>query len=272
METSVSATENIVMFSALSDCKTQIINSACEPHVTDLLNMLVGMGAKVSGVGSNKLNVVGVKSLKGTKFSPGPDPIDIAGLIVAAAITNGEIIIKNSNIPDIVDGLITHLSPFNIKISPVGKDLVVKPNGELNVDAKTTILPLAEKNLPKFKPAPWPGFPVDALPAAVVLATKTKGRLLMQNWMYEAGFHFTHILNELGANIFMCDPQKIIVQGPSNYKGGEVTSPGIIQACKAIFLAALCDPVETIIHGANVLERRYPNIVEVYQSLGADIY
>jgi UDP-N-acetylglucosamine 1-carboxyvinyltransferase len=132
-------------------------------------------------------------------------------------------------------------------------------------------VPLAAPGLPKLYPRPWPGFPVDAIPVMAVLASKTKGRLLLKNWMYESGLEFVRELNAIGADIFVSDPERVIVTGPVNFKGGVVVSPSVIQACKAIFIAALCDPVVTEIHGVDILRRRYPNVFETYTSLGAVI-
>ena len=270
-EVSVTASENFALYAAGIDSKITLYNSACEPHVYDLLTLLSQVGADIEGAGSNRITVKGTKIFKTAVYTPTPDPIDIAGFIVAAAITDGEITIKNGNIPLIVDGMISHLSPFNINIKKENDDLIVKRAGELYIDPVKSGFPLAANDLPKFNPGPWPNFPVDALPVAVTLATKTKGNLFMQNWMYETGFSFASVLNELGAKIFISDPQRIIVEGPCKYKGGEVPSPRVIQACKALFLAALADPVRTTIHGVDVLYRRYPDIVNVYKSLGADI-
>lgn len=270
-EASVTATENIAMLAAGSKIEIQILNSACEPHVTDLLKMLSKMGSKIKGLESNNLTIKGSHNLKGVVFHPRPDPIDIAGYITAAALTNGKITIKNANLPDIVDGLISFFEPFNITFEKKQKDLIVKGDKPLKIDPESSGFPLAEDNIPKFRPGPWPRFPVDALPVVVTLATKTEGKLLIQNWMYEAGLQYVNLLNSLGAKIFMLDSQRIIVEGPCRYKGGEVTSPGIIQACKSLFLAGLCDPVETTIYGADILKRRYPDIIEKYSSLGAEV-
>lgn len=272
LEASVTATENIAMYSAGINSQVEIIDAACEPHVTDLLNLLKDMGAKIEGIGSNRLAIKGRKDLKEAVFTPRPDFVDIAGFIVAAAITNGKIKIKGANIPDIVDGMIDWFSMFNIEIEKVGKDLVASQGkGGLIINVNRTGFPMAGNNLPKFVPRPWPGFPVDVLPVIAPLASKSQGRLLLQNWMFESGLEFVRELNFLGADIFIADPQRIIIHGSVNFKGGEVTPPHVIQAVKAIFLAALADPVGTIIHGAENLKRRYPNMIEIYQNLGATI-
>ncbi|MBU0649964.1 hypothetical protein KKG63_02050, partial [Patescibacteria group bacterium] len=192
-------------------------------------------------------------------------------LIVAAAVTKGKITIKNACLPVVVDGLVQCFEKFNIGIRRHEKDLEVDGNRELFIDSINSGFPLAGEDLPKLVPRPWPGFPIDVLPVMVTLACKTKGKLLIQNWMYETGLDFVGELNALGANIFVADPQRIVVNGPVNFRGGRVTSPSVIQACKAIFLASLADPVETIIVGADILKRRYPDIVDVYRTLGANV-
>ncbi|MFH1289309.1 MAG: UDP-N-acetylglucosamine 1-carboxyvinyltransferase [Patescibacteria group bacterium] len=273
MEASVTATENLLMYAAGVNTQISITEAACEPHVVDLQNLLISMGTKINGIGSNKLAINGNNHLKGTEFTPRPDFVDIAGFMVAAAVTNGCITIKNSNIPDIVDGIIHWMEMFGISIQRKSKDLIVKrKNKKLQINTKSSGFPTAAPGLPKLAPRPWPGFPVDLIPVIATLASKTEGKLLLQNWMYESGFDFVRELNSLGADIFVSTPQRVIVNGPVKFKGGEVTPPQVIQAAKAIFLASLCDPVETTIHGFSILKRRYPNIIDVYRSLGAKIY
>jgi len=269
IEASVTGTENLVMLAAGSNATYVLTDAACEPHVTELLEMLVKMGAKVGGIGSNKLTIKGKKKLAGAEYVPGPDFVDIAGLIVAAAVTDGNLRIKGANIGDVVNGMINWFEIFNIKIERDGPDLIVSRNGELKIDIENSGVPMAAPGLPKLYPRPWPGFPVDAIPVMAVLASKTKGRLLLKNWMYESGFDFVRELNAMGADIFVSDPERIIINGPVKFKGGVIVSPSVIQACKAIFIAALCDPVTTEIHGVDILRRRYPNVFETYTSLGA---
>ena len=272
IEASVTATENFAMYAAGIKSEIELIDAACEPHVTDVIRLLKSMGAKITGMGSNHLMIKGNRKLHKAVFTPRPDFIDIAGMIVAAAVTNGDVIIKGANVPEIVDGMINWFSMFNIVFERKNKDLrVYVGKGGLITDVNKSGFPLAAPNLPKFVPRPWPGFPVDAIPVIATLASKSKGRLLLQNWMYESGLDFVRELNFLGADIFMVDPQRIIINGPVTFSGGEVTPPTVIQAVKAIFLAALADPVVTVIHGMDTLKRRYPNIIEVYKKLGAKI-
>jgi UDP-N-acetylglucosamine 1-carboxyvinyltransferase len=270
LEASVTGTENLLLFAAGSAGETEIIDAASEPHVTDLVHLLQKMGAAIDGVGSNRLVIKG-GDLRGAEFKPRPDFVDIAGYMVAAAITRGEIILKGANIPDIVDGLIDWFTLFGVGIKRQGDDLVVNGEKDLKIDLDNSGFPLAAPNLPKLAPRPWPGFPVDVIPVMAVLASRTKGRLLLQNWMYESGLEFVRELNNLGADIFISDPQRIIIRGAVKFKGGSVSPPQVIQAIKAVFLAGLCDPVVTRIHGVDILKRRYPDIFSTYRQLGAEI-
>lgn len=271
VEASVTASENLVMYLAGTNTKAQITDFACEPHTKNLLEMLSSMGAKITGAGSNVVTISGNASLIGTTFTPYPDHIDISSIIVASAITGGNITIKNSNYPEIVDGMLDWYKKFNVSIVRKGKDLIVNQKKKLKLQNIFVNFPLASQDLPKFVPRTWPGYPIDALPALVTLATKTKGRILIQNWMYESGLEYTSILSKMGANIYMIDPQKVIVTGETQYKGGEVSAPGIIQATMAIFLAALSEKTITIIHNTECIRRRYPNYIEDYKKLGANI-
>jgi UDP-N-acetylglucosamine 1-carboxyvinyltransferase len=270
-EASVTATENICMYAAGIDSNVVITDAASEPHVTQLTNLLENMGAKITGKGSNHLEIKGSNNLKGADFTAEPDHVDIGGLIVATAVTKGQLTLKNANTDGNLRGMLEWFEKFNISIEKNDKDLIIDGAKDLFIDVKNSGFPLAGDDLPKLAPRPWPGFPADVLPVMVTLASKTKGKILIQNWMYENGLDFIKELNALGANIFMADPQRIIVYGPAKFKGGKIRSPGIIQACKAIFLASLADDVETTIVGADILKRRYPDIINVYNRLGADI-
>lgn len=272
IEASVTATENFVMYAAGIKSEIELVDAACEPHVTDVVRLLKSMGAKISGIGSNHLTIKGTRKLKKAVFSPRPDFIDIAGMIVAVGVTNGDVMIKGANVPDIVEGMINWFSMFNLVFERKKKDLrVYVGKGGLITDVNKSGFPLAAPNLPKFVPRPWPGFPVDAIPVIATLASKSRGRLLLQNWMYESGLDFVRELNAMGADIFMIDPQRVIVNGPVTFKGGNIYPPTVIQAVKAVFLAALADSVTTTIHRTDLLKRRYPNIIEVYKKLGAKI-
>jgi len=269
-EASVTATISISSFAAAVNSQVEIRNAACEPHVCDVLQALVRMGARIEGIGSNHLVITGSPSLNQIEFNASPDYVDISGYCVAAAVTGGSIKISNGNVGNNMLGITRWLSRFNVGITFEGQDIIVDGGADLIINSDQ--FPKATHDLPKLAVAPWPGFPVDVLPVMVTLATKATGRILFQNWMYESGFDFIRELVYLGADIYMSDPQKIIVMEPrTTYIGGAVGSPGIIQGTKAIFLAALADPVKTILHGTDILKRRYPNVLKIYKTLGAEI-
>jgi UDP-N-acetylglucosamine 1-carboxyvinyltransferase len=269
-EASVTATLNLAMYAAGTECEVEIVDAACEPHVVDVLEALVRMGARIDGIGTNRITVQGSDSLADLEFAASPDFVDIAGYCVAAAITGGNIVIKGADLPRQVNGMLHWFGMFNMSIERRGGDIIVDGKNELVIDDEE--FPLASRDLPKLAVRPWPGFPVDVMPVTVTLATKARGRILFQNWMYESGFDFVRELTYLGAEIYMSDPQRIIVMEPAvTYRGGVVGSPGIIQGTKAIFLAALADDAETVLHGTDILRRRYPDILSTYSSLGASI-
>lgn len=270
-EASVTATENLAMYAAGVEDEIEIVDAAAEPHVSDVLRLLSDMGAVIEGKGTNHLKIKGKKILKGATFVAGPDFVDIAGYMAGVGMAGGEIRIKGGNIWEVVMGMVNWFRAFGIEVLEDGDDLVVSRKGSLEYQLDTLGIPLAAADLPKLSPRPWPGFPVDVIPVMAALACKTKGKLLLQNWMYESGFDFVRELNALGADIFMADPQRIIIHGPVRFRGGEVTPPPVIQATKAIFLASLADNVETTINRVDILKRRYPNIFETYRKLGAEI-
>lgn len=270
-ETSVTATENLLMYLSGVEAQTTLVNAACEPHVVQLCKFLVELGVSIEGIGSNKLIITGTSTFKGATFVPEPDFVDMGGFIVAAAITRGKIRVINGGHRHISGGLINVFLKFGIDLTVEGFDLLIDGTKDLEIDVLNSGFPMADQDMPKLNPGPWPAFPVDVLPVVVTLATRTKGRLLVNNWMYESGLRFVYNLKDLGALIDVLDPQKIIVHGPCKYVGGEVTTPDVIQGCKAVFLAALADDVTTTIHGVDILKRRYPDILSVYRSLGANI-
>ena len=271
VEASVSATLALALYTAGSGFSVTIRDPACEPHVVDVLRLLRRMGVGVAGEGTNRLTIRGPgRPLAAAEFEAGPDYVDLAGSIAAAAVTGGELTIRGGNAPDLIGGMAHWFHAFGIELEAVGDDLLVAAPEPLRLRAE--LLPQAGPDLPKLVVRPWPGFPVDVLPVMVTLACKSSGAMLFQNWMYESGFDYVRELNYLGAEILISDPHRIMVREPAiAFRGGEILAPNIIQGTKALFLAALADPVETVIHGVDLLRRRYPAIFETYRRLGARI-
>ena len=271
VEASVSATLDLALYAAGSGFSVTIRDAACEPHVIDVLRLLRRMGVEVEGEGTNCVTVRGSgRPLAGAEFRAGPDYVDLAGSVVATAVTGGRLTILGGNVPTLVNGMANWFRAFGIELEHAGDDLLVAAPERLQVHAE--FLPQAGRDLPKLAVRPWPGFPVDVLPVMVTLACKSHGAILFQNWMYESGFDYVRELKYLGAEILISDPQRVMVREPAiTFRGGEIVAPYIIQGTKAIFLAAIADEAETVIHGVDLLRRRYPTIFETYSALGARI-
>lgn len=264
-EASVTATENTIMTAVLAKGQTVIDNAACEPHVRDLCHFLNGLGAKIEGIGSNRLTINGVEKLHGGEYTIGADFMEVGSFIGAAAITGGEICIQNADPHDL--GMVRLVyERLGISWQVDGTDIIVPANQSLTVKSALG------GRIPQIKPMPWPGFPPDLMSIAVVIATQTTGTVLLHDWMYESRFFFVDNLTFMGARIVLCDPHRVIVQGPSNLYANPhgVPSPDI-RAGMAMLLAALCAEGESTIHNIQQIDRGYERIEHKLQALGATI-
>ena len=263
-EAGVTPTENLIMASVLGKSKVTIYNAACEPHTQDLCNMLTQMGANIDGIGSNRLVISGVPELNGTEYTPIVEHLDVGTYIAAAAITGGQITIKNA-IPEHMTQILTMYDRLGVHVEINRNDIYVPAKQKLEIK------PDIRGGINKIDAQPWPGFPVDLLPVALVLATQSKGSIIIHNKMFETGMFFVDELIKMKAQLVLADPHRVITMGKAQLSGTTVHAPNIIQAGVALFLAALCAQGETIIHDIDIIKRRYPNIAESYRSLGAQI-
>jgi len=263
-EASVTATENIMMAATLAEGKTSIYNAACEPHVQDLAHLLNKMGARITGIGTNRLTIEGVARLSGAEHTVQPDYIEIGSFISASAVTGGSLII-----PDIGDELALRVMEKTFK--KFGVHWKVK-DGALFLESgkKRTILPDFGNATPKIEDGIWPAFPSDLMSVSIVLATQTKGTALFFEKMFESRMYFVDHLMSMGANIIQCDPHRVVVIGPSKLCGAELTSPDI-RAGMAILIAACCAEGKSVINNAEVIDRGYEALEERLRDLGADI-
>lgn len=261
---SVTATENLILAMVLAEGKGSIYNAACEPHTQDLCNMLVAMGAKIEGIGSNQLQIKGVEKLMGIEWTPIAEHLDIGAYIVAAAMTGGEVRIKNA-IPEHMEMIRMMYERLGVKYQVEGKDILVPAKQKMEVGSDV------QGNHQYVEANPWPNFPTDLFPILTVLAASCKGETFVFNKMDELQLMFTNDLVPMGMKTFVGGTQRLLVYGPTKWKGARVHAPYIIQATMAMFLAALAAEGETIIYGADSLLRRYPDLVEKYQSLGAEV-
>lgn len=262
-EASVTGTENAVMAAVLAKGTTVLRNAASEPHVQDLCHLLNGMGARIEGIGSNVLTIHGVDRLGGGEFTIGPDHIEVGSYIALAAMTRGELRIRNAAPHHL--RMIRHVfSRLGVEIQVDGEDVVVPAEQPLEV------VPDIGGAIPTIADAPWPAFPADLMSIAIVLATQTTGTVLFHEKMFESRLYFVDKLIFMGARIVLCDPHRCVVQGPSQLQGDILVSPDI-RAGMALVGAALCAKGQSIIRNVEQIDRGYERVEEKLRSLGARI-
>ncbi|MEJ2411707.1 MAG: UDP-N-acetylglucosamine 1-carboxyvinyltransferase [Anaerolineales bacterium] len=262
-EASVTATENAVMAAVTAEGTTIIRNAASEPHVQELCQMLNAMGAKITQVGSNTLQIDGVSELAGTEYTVGPDYLEVISFVCAAVVTGGEITIRNAGV-EYLSMIEQVFSRLGVTWEVQGEDLFVP------ADQDQTIKPDFRGAIPEISVMPWPAFPSDLMSVAIVAATQSSGNVLFHDWMYEGRMYFTDKLTGMGAQIVLCDPHRCIVNGPSELFSGNVDSPDI-RAGLALVLAALAAEGESVIRNVSQIDRGYEKIDEKLRSLGAKI-
>jgi len=262
---SVTTTENFIMAAVKAEGVSTMVNAASEPHVQDLCNMLVQMGAKIDGIGSCKLIITGVKELHGTEFTVSSDHHEITTLLALGAMTGGQIKVRNAE-PEHFPLIVKSFKKLGVNIEYDGDTAIVKRNQKLKIEE-----PYTSNLLPKIEAAPWPYFPTDLLPLMVAIAVKAEGSIMFWNKLYEAGFFWIPEMIKFGAEIIMCDPHRIIVYGNKPLKPAEVDSPNIIRATVGLMMVALTIKGESVINNADSIKRAHPNFVENLQKLGADI-
>jgi len=265
-EASVTGTANIVMAAVMAKGITTIFNAACEPYLLQLCNMLNRMGAKISGVGSNLLNIEGVDYLGGTEHTMLPDMIEIGSFIGMAAMTQSELTIKNVNFDAL--GIIPEVfQRLGIPIEKHGDDLFIPEQESYEVET------FMDGSIMTIADAPWPGFTPDLISIALVTATQAKGSVLIHQKMFESRLFFVDKLIDMGAQIILCDPHRATVIGLNRaypLRGIRMSSPDI-RAGVALLIAALSAEGTSIIDNIEQIDRGYQNIDERLRNLGADI-
>jgi UDP-N-acetylglucosamine 1-carboxyvinyltransferase len=265
-EPSVTGTANVILAAVMAKGETVIYNAACEPYIQQLCKMLNSMGAKIEGVGSNRLVIKGVDRLSGCFHRCLPDMIEVGSFIGMAAMTQSEITIKDVSyqnlgiIPDVFKRL-------GIKIELRGDDLFIPSQELYEVDTfiDGSILTIAD--------APWPGFTPDLLSVVLVVATQAKGAVLIHQKMFESRLFFVDKLIDMGAQIILCDPHRATVIGLERkypLRGITMTSPDI-RAGVSLLIAALSAKGKSIIHNIEQIDRGYQDIEFRLRNIGADI-
>jgi UDP-N-acetylglucosamine 1-carboxyvinyltransferase len=265
-EASVTGTANIVMAAVLAKGTTTIFNAACEPYLLQLCKMLVRMGAKIDGIGSNLLTIQGVDSLEGTSHTMLPDMIETGSFIGLAAMTRSSITIKNVNTAHL--GVIPEVfRRLGVTIIQQGDDLYIPSKEEYEVET------FRDGSIMTISDAPWPGFTPDLISIALVLAIQAKGSVLIHQKMFESRLFFVDKLIDMGAQIILCDPHRATVIGlnhATNLRGIDMTSPDI-RAGVALLIAALSAKGTSTIHNIEQIDRGYQNIDQRLRTLNADI-
>lgn len=263
-EPSVTASENAIMAAVLAKGTTVIQNAASEPHVQQLCNFLNQLGAQIEGVGSNTLTIQGVDKLSGGEFRIGADYLEVGSLISAAVVTGGELLIKQAD-PQYLKMITLVFGRLGVEWEVRGEDIFVPHDQRLTIESDFG------GSIPEIKPQIWPGFPTDMMSVAILMATQAAGAVLFHEWMFEGRLFFTDRLADMGARITLCDPHRVLVQGPVRLKGDlTITSPDI-RAGMAMLLAALAARGTTRIRNISQIDRGYMNIDKRLNAIGAHI-
>lgn len=265
-EASVTGTANILMAAVMAKGETVIFNAACEPYLVQLCKMLVAMGAKISGIGSNLLTIQGVDKLNGTSHRLLADMIEVGSFIGMAAMTGSELTIKNAGIANL--GIIPDtFRKLGVKLELINDDIHIPAQTHYEVETflDGSILTIAD--------APWPGFTPDLISIVLVVATQAKGTVLIHQKMFESRLFFVDKLIDMGAQIILCDPHRANVIGLDRshaLRAIRMTSPDI-RAGVALLIAALSAEGTSIIDNIDQIDRGYQCIDQRLMNLGAEI-
>jgi UDP-N-acetylglucosamine 1-carboxyvinyltransferase len=262
-EASVTATENAIMAAVTAPGETELYNAACEPHVQDLCRFLVSLGARIEGIGSNRLRIQGVAHLNGGDWRLRSDHIEVASFIGLAAVTGGDVTIAETKRTDLLP-ILPAFARLGVHVE-VGDDSVrVPPNQRLVVQNDIG------DQIPKIEDGPWPLFPADMTSIALTVATQAEGTVLIFEKMFESRLFFTDKLVSMGARIILCDPHRALVSGPSTLYCQRMESPDI-RAGWALLIASLCAEGTSTIGNIGQIVRGYERIDERLRALGARI-
>ncbi len=265
-EASVTGTANIIMAAVLAKGTTTIYNAACEPYIQQLCHMLNQMGARISGIASNLLTIVGVDSLHGTEHKILPDMIEVGSFIGMAAMVGDGIRIKNVSLRNL--GIIPDaFRRLGVKIDTEDDDLIIPHMDHYEIDSfiDGSIMTLAD--------APWPGLTPDLLSVLLVVATQARGSVLFHQKMFESRLFFVDKLIDMGAQIILCDPHRAVVVGHDHnvrLRAGRMTSPDI-RAGIALLIAAMSANGTSRIDNIAQIDRGYEDIEARLNNLGAKI-
>jgi len=265
-EASLTGTANIIMAAVLAEGLTTIYNAACEPYVQQLCKMLVRMGARIAGIGSNLLNIQGVTSLSGTEHTILPDMIEVGSFIGMGAMVGDGIRIHNVSYDNL--GIIpATFRRLGIRVEQQGDDILVPRHDHYEIET------FLDGSFMTLADAPWPGLTPDLLSVLLVVSTQAKGSVLIHQKMFESRLFFVDKLIDMGAQIILCDPHRAVVVGHDHQRqlhAGRMTSPDI-RAGIALLIAAMSAQGTSRIDNIGQIDRGYEHIEKRLNALGANI-
>ena len=265
-EASVTGTANILMAAVLAEGTTTIYNAACEPYLQQLSKMLVSMGAKINGIGSNLLTIEGVQSLHGCEHTVLPDMIEVGSFIGMAAMTGSDVTLKNVSIRNL--GIIPDsFKRLGIGLEVIGDDIHVPSQDLYEIET------FMDGSIMNIADAPWPGLSPDLLSVMLVVATQAKGCVLIHQKMFESRLFFVDKLIDMGAQIILCDPHRAAVIGlgrRNSLRASNMVSPDI-RAGIALLIAAMSARGTSYIHNIDQIDRGYQDIDKRLNAIGANI-
>ncbi len=262
-EPSVTATENLLLLAVKCEGTTTLHNAACEPHVAGLCKLLVKMGAKIDGIGSNRLTINGVSELKGADHTIGPDFMEVGSFLCLGAMGKGKVTIEGVDMDDM---------RFPLKVlSRIGINPKVRDDS-LIIDGTKSMVMAKDigDRVGTIYSGPWPAYPTDLMSVAIVAATQAEGTIIFFEKMYEGRMFFTDNLMRMGANIVLCDPHRVVITGPSQLYATHMSSPDV-RAGMALLMAALIGLGKSEINNIYQIERGYQQIDKKLEGLGAAI-
>ena len=255
LEASVTGTETALIAAACATGTIEMRHVATEPHVVELCRFLEGMGVGIEGIGTSTLRLHPPKKLRGTKHRLSGDYLEAGSWGVCAAVTGGEIEITGARFDD--------MEPMAVVLRQMGMEF----------DLEDDRFHVKRSNLvatSRITTGLWPSFPSDYVSLVAVLATQAEGKTLIHDWMYELRLFALEQLSSMRANLFLCDPHRIIVTGPTKLKGRRLDSRDI-RSGMALIAAALCAEGESVITPVEIVERGYASVVDKLESLGAQV-
>ena len=255
LEASVTGTETALLAAACASGVSEIRHAACEPHVRELCDLLVKMGVRIDGIGTSTIRVDAPARLRGATHTLRGDYIEAASWAVVAAVTGGGIEVTGAAAVD--------LEPITTVLAQMGLDFDL-------TDDRFLVHPSRLRAAGRVTTGLWPGFPSDIVSLVTVLATQAEGRTLVHDWMYELRLFALEQLSSMRADLFLCDPHRIIVTGPTRLRGRTLDSRDI-RSGMALVAAALAADGESRVLQVETVERGYANLVERLAALGAEV-